>query len=158
MICHVINLFKSAAGLNLNRAVDKLIPRPTKRNRLHSENDVVLELFLSLKPCQYREERGERERQAGMGTSVQVTPLSGVYNENPLSYLVSIDGFNFLVDCGWNDHFDPSLLQPLARFCSVSLYFPNGHCLTSLRIREMEEPKKFRAHFHMLLALCLYML
>ncbi|XP_028790004.1 cleavage and polyadenylation specificity factor subunit 2-like [Neltuma alba] len=50
-----------------------------------------------------------------MGTSVQVTPLCGVYNENPLSYLVSIDGFKFLVDCGWNDHFDPSLLQPLSR-------------------------------------------
>ncbi|KAK9143745.1 hypothetical protein Syun_013145 [Stephania yunnanensis] len=49
-----------------------------------------------------------------MGTSVQVTPLSGVYSDNPLSYLLSIDGFNFLVDCGWNDHFDPSLLQPLA--------------------------------------------
>lgn len=50
-----------------------------------------------------------------MGTSVQVMPLCGVYNENPLSYLVSIDGFNFLIDCGWNDHFDPSLLQPLSR-------------------------------------------
>ncbi|QCD94826.1 cleavage and polyadenylation specificity factor subunit 2 [Vigna unguiculata] len=54
-----------------------------------------------------------------MGTSVQVTPLCGVYNENPLSYLVSIDGFNFLVDCGWNDHFDPSLLQPLSRVAST---------------------------------------
>ncbi|KAJ6964190.1 hypothetical protein NC652_002459 [Populus alba x Populus x berolinensis] len=53
-----------------------------------------------------------------MGTSVQVTPLSGVYNENPLSYLVSIDGFNFLIDCGWNDHFDPSLLQPLSKVAS----------------------------------------
>uniref|UniRef100_A0A5B7BRU1 Cleavage and polyadenylation specificity factor subunit 2 n=1 Tax=Davidia involucrata TaxID=16924 RepID=A0A5B7BRU1_DAVIN len=53
-----------------------------------------------------------------MGTSVQVKPLCGVYNENPLSYLVSIDGFNFLVDCGWNDHFDPSLLQPLSRVAS----------------------------------------
>nr|GEZ66711.1 cleavage and polyadenylation specificity factor subunit 2 [Tanacetum cinerariifolium] len=31
-----------------------------------------------------------------MGTSVQVTPLCGVYNENPLSYLVSIDGLIFL--------------------------------------------------------------
>lgn len=50
-----------------------------------------------------------------MGTSVQVKPLCGVYNENPLSYLVSVDGFNFLIDCGWNDHFDPSLLQPLSR-------------------------------------------
>ncbi|KAM0066004.1 putative metallo-beta-lactamase, cleavage and polyadenylation specificity factor 2 [Helianthus debilis subsp. tardiflorus] len=53
-----------------------------------------------------------------MGTSVQVTPLRGVYNENPLSYLVSIDGFNILIDCGWNDHFDPSLLQPLSRIGS----------------------------------------
>jgi len=58
-----------------------------------------------------------------MGTSVQVTPLCGVYNENPLSYLVSIDGFNFLVDCGWNDHFDPSLLQPLSRSFSFSHCF-----------------------------------
>ncbi|CAI9092242.1 OLC1v1027434C1 [Oldenlandia corymbosa var. corymbosa] len=50
-----------------------------------------------------------------MGTSVQVTPLCGVYNENPLSYLVSVDGFKFLIDCGWNDQFDTSLLEPLAR-------------------------------------------
>lgn len=54
-----------------------------------------------------------------MGTSVQVTALCGVYNENPLSYLVSIDGFNFLIDCGWNDHFDTSLLQPLSRVAST---------------------------------------
>ena len=62
----------------------------------------------------------EREREREMGTSVQVTPLCGVYSENPLSYLVSIDGFNFLVDCGWNDHFDPSLLEPLSRSVSPS--------------------------------------
>ncbi|KAI5444324.1 hypothetical protein KIW84_012816 [Lathyrus oleraceus] len=54
-----------------------------------------------------------------MGASVQVKPLCGVYNENPLSYLVSIDGFNFLIDCGWNDHFDSSLLQPLSRVAST---------------------------------------
>ncbi|XP_068342718.1 cleavage and polyadenylation specificity factor subunit 2-like [Pyrus communis] len=54
-----------------------------------------------------------------MGTSVKVMSLCGVYNENPLSYLVSIDGFNFLIDCGWNDHFDPSLLQLLSRVAST---------------------------------------
>ncbi|XP_050251747.1 cleavage and polyadenylation specificity factor subunit 2 [Quercus robur] len=54
-----------------------------------------------------------------MGTSVQVSPLCGVYNENPLSYLVSIDSFNFLIDCGWNDHFDPTLLQPLSKVAST---------------------------------------
>ncbi|XP_078182694.1 cleavage and polyadenylation specificity factor 100 isoform X1 [Carex rostrata] len=50
-----------------------------------------------------------------MGTSVQVTPLSGVYGESPLCYLVAIDGFNLLMDCGWNDLFDPALLLPLSR-------------------------------------------
>ncbi|KAK1260114.1 Cleavage and polyadenylation specificity factor subunit 2 [Acorus gramineus] len=54
-----------------------------------------------------------------MGTSVQVTPLCGVYSESPLSYLLSIDGFNFLVDCGWNDLFDPTLLQPLSSVSST---------------------------------------
>ncbi|KAL5994370.1 hypothetical protein ACLOJK_024420 [Asimina triloba] len=54
-----------------------------------------------------------------MGTSVQVTPLCGVYSDNPLSYLLSIDDFNFLVDCGWNDLFDPQLLQPLAKISST---------------------------------------
>jgi len=61
-----------------------------------------------------------------MGTSVQVTPLCGVYNENPLSYLVSIDAFNILIDCGWNDHFDPSLLQPLSRLV-VALFLLFNH-------------------------------
>lgn len=54
-----------------------------------------------------------------MGTSVQVCPLSGVHSESPLCYLLSIDGFNFLVDCGWNDFFDPEQLQPLTRVAST---------------------------------------
>ncbi|KAH7690730.1 cleavage and polyadenylation specificity factor subunit 2 protein [Dioscorea alata] len=53
-----------------------------------------------------------------MGTSVQVTPLCGVYSESPLSYLVTVDSFNFLMDCGWNDLFDPAILQPLSRVSS----------------------------------------
>ncbi|KAM3261341.1 hypothetical protein ACQJBY_052169 [Aegilops geniculata] len=50
-----------------------------------------------------------------MGTSVQVMPLSGAYGEGPLCYLLAVDGFRFLLDCGWTDHCDPALLQPLAR-------------------------------------------
>ncbi|KAJ3693032.1 hypothetical protein LUZ60_012127 [Juncus effusus] len=50
-----------------------------------------------------------------MGTSVQITPLSGVYDESPLCYLVAIDGFNLLMDCGWNDLFDPASLLPLSK-------------------------------------------
>ncbi|CAO2821178.1 unnamed protein product [Amaranthus hypochondriacus] len=71
-----------------------------------------------------------------MGTSVRITPLCGVFNDNPLSYLVSIDGFNLLIDCGWNDHFDPSLLQPLSRVAStvdaVLLSYPDTMHLGAL--------------------------
>lgn len=48
-----------------------------------------------------------------MGTSVQVTPLSGAHSEAPLCYLLQVDGFRFLLDCGWTDSFDLSLLEPL---------------------------------------------
>lgn len=53
-----------------------------------------------------------------MGTSVQVTPLSGAYGEGPLCYLLAVDGFRFLLDCGWTDLCDTSQLQPLAKYTS----------------------------------------
>lgn len=46
-------------------------------------------------------------------TAVRFTPLLGVHGRQPLSYLLELDGFNFLLDCGWNDAYDPALLQPL---------------------------------------------
>jgi hypothetical protein len=58
-----------------------------------------------------------------MGTSVQVTPLSGAYGEGPLFYLLAVDGFRFLLDCGWTDHCDPALLQPLARYPASTYLF-----------------------------------
>lgn len=60
-----------------------------------------------------------------MGTSVQFTPLSGAHSEAPLCYLLQVDGFRFLLDCGWTDSFDLSLLEPLKRYpktlASISL-------------------------------------
>jgi hypothetical protein len=61
----------------------------------------------------------------GMGTSVQVTPLSGAYGEGPLCYLLSVDGFRFLLDCGWTDRCDPALLQPLARYPASTYPVPS---------------------------------
>ena len=60
----------------------------------------------------YSEE--ERQNEA-MGTSVQLTPLSGVYSESHLCYLLDVDGFRFLLDCGWDDRLNVDALQPLAR-------------------------------------------
>jgi cleavage and polyadenylation specificity factor subunit 2 len=40
--------------------------------------------------------------------------LSGAHSEAPLCYLLEVDDFRFLLDCGWTDTFDLSLLEPLA--------------------------------------------
>eukprot|EP01080_Neovahlkampfia_damariscottae_P009302 gene9302-1390_t len=39
-------------------------------------------------------------------SKIQFTPLSGAYNEDPLCYVLEIDDFCILLDCGWDDNFD----------------------------------------------------
>ena len=39
-------------------------------------------------------------------SKIQFTPLSGAYNEDPLCYILEIDDFCILLDCGWDDNFD----------------------------------------------------
>eukprot|EP00899_Mesostigma_viride_P011881 jgi/Mesvir1/20694/Mv14896-RA.1 len=46
---------------------------------------------------------------------ISFTPLSGVYDDSPLCYLLEADGFNILLDCGWNDACDVHLLEPLRK-------------------------------------------
>lgn len=44
---------------------------------------------------------------AQMSVSVQFTPLTGVQNsaDAPLCYLLQIDSFCILLDCGWTEDF-----------------------------------------------------
>lgn len=46
-------------------------------------------------------------------TAARFTPLLGVDGRQPLSYLLELDGFTILLDCGWDDAYDPALLEPL---------------------------------------------
>ncbi|CAM6100385.1 unnamed protein product [Calypogeia fissa] len=68
--------------------------------------------------------------------SVQLTPLSGAHSESPLCYMLQVDGFRFLLDCGWTDSFDVSQLQPLASVAStidaVLLSYPDTMHLGAL--------------------------
>jgi hypothetical protein len=50
---------------------------------------------------------------SGGATCVRFVPLIGVHSRQPLSYLLEVEGFTFLLDCGWNDAYDTLLLQPL---------------------------------------------
>jgi len=48
-----------------------------------------------------------------MSFSTYFTPLMGVFNDDPLCYLLEIDNCRILLDCGWDDSFDTSKLIKL---------------------------------------------
>ncbi|EME29547.1 cleavage and polyadenylation specificity factor subunit 2 [Galdieria sulphuraria] len=51
-----------------------------------------------------------------MSSILRFTPLYGVKTEDlAVCYLLEIDDFRILLDCGWNDRFEETLLEPLRR-------------------------------------------
>lgn len=52
-----------------------------------------------------------------MTSIIKFTPLSGgAKSEDPPCYLLEIDDFCILLDCGWDDSFDLKLLEPLKEY------------------------------------------
>jgi len=47
--------------------------------------------------------------------SVKVQALVGAQNDAPYCYLLDIDGYRILLDCGWQDDFNTAMLEPLKR-------------------------------------------
>lgn len=50
-----------------------------------------------------------------MTAAINFTPLYGVEEDEPFSYLLQIDDFRILLDCGWDERFDEALLTPLKK-------------------------------------------
>lgn len=46
-----------------------------------------------------------------MSSIIKFQAISGAFDEKPLCYLLQIDEFRFLLDCGWNDSFTPELIE-----------------------------------------------
>ena len=40
---------------------------------------------------------------------------NGAYDEGPLCYLLQVDEFRFLLDCGWNETFSADLIEPVKK-------------------------------------------
>ena len=58
------------------------------------------------------------------GISISFTPLTGARGADPSapsSYLLEIDDFVFLLDCGWTERFDEAQLERLAEGGSLSV-------------------------------------
>lgn len=49
-------------------------------------------------------------------SSVEFLPLYGGNDDGPMCYFLTIDGYNILLDCGWNDKFDLNLIKPIKEY------------------------------------------
>ncbi|VVC44191.1 Cleavage and polyadenylation specificity factor 2, C-terminal,Metallo-beta-lactamase,Zn-dependent metallo- [Cinara cedri] len=51
-----------------------------------------------------------------MTSIIKLFILSGAMDESPPCYLLQIDDFKFLLDCGWDEHFNMGLIKKLKRY------------------------------------------
>ncbi len=51
-----------------------------------------------------------------MTSIIKFTALSGAYDESPPCYLLQVDEFSFLLDCGWNETLSTELLENVKRY------------------------------------------
>lgn len=51
-----------------------------------------------------------------MTSIIKLTALSGVQEESALCYLLQVDEFRFLLDCGWDENFSMDIIDSLKRY------------------------------------------
>ncbi|XP_034238618.1 probable cleavage and polyadenylation specificity factor subunit 2 [Thrips palmi] len=60
---------------------------------------------------------------------IKLHTVSGAMDESPPCYILQVDEFRFLLDCGWNEKFDPEFIKELRRYSSqidaVLLTYPD---------------------------------
>lgn len=51
-----------------------------------------------------------------MTSIIKLTAISGVQEESALCYLLQVDEFRFLLDCGWDESFSMDIIDAIKRF------------------------------------------
>ncbi|XP_043930590.1 cleavage and polyadenylation specificity factor subunit 2 isoform X1 [Protopterus annectens] len=51
-----------------------------------------------------------------MTSIIKLTAISGVHDESALCYLLQVDEFRFLLDCGWDESFSMEFIEALKRY------------------------------------------
>lgn len=73
-----------------------------------------------------------------MTSIIKFTALSGAQNDGPNCYLLQVDEFTFLLDCGWDEWFSDSIIKKIRRHMSqidaVLLTFPDPQHLGCLPV------------------------
>jgi cleavage and polyadenylation specificity factor subunit 2 len=64
----------------------------------------------------------------GVECAISFVVLSGAKDESPFAYLLNIDDFHILLDCGWTDDFNEDQLQSLIDHCAHIDAVLISHC------------------------------
>ena len=51
-----------------------------------------------------------------MTSIIKLQAFSGVHDESPPCYMLQVDEFRFLLDCGWNEDFDMAFIKEMKRY------------------------------------------
>lgn len=57
-----------------------------------------------------------------MTSIIKFHALSGVLDETPPCYILQVDEFRFLLDCGWDEGFDEEFIKELRRCVQISSF------------------------------------
>lgn len=62
-----------------------------------------------------------------MTSIIKFTALSGAHDESPPCYLLQVDEFCFLLDCGWNETFSMDVVDNIKKWVQKTLHImPNA--------------------------------
>uniref|UniRef100_T1J0U4 Cleavage and polyadenylation specificity factor subunit 2 n=1 Tax=Strigamia maritima TaxID=126957 RepID=T1J0U4_STRMM len=71
-----------------------------------------------------------------MTSIIKLQPLSGVFDETPHCYICQVDEFRFLLDCGWDEKFNPHFMKEFKKHIhtidAVLLSYPDYYHLGAL--------------------------
>lgn len=54
-----------------------------------------------------------------MTSIIKLHAISGAYDTSPPCYLLQVDDFKILLDCGWDEHFDEEVINELTKLVPV---------------------------------------
>ena len=69
---------------------------------------------------------GRGRTHALMPSIIKFTALAGALTGGPLCYLLDLEGYRILLDCGWSEPYDPELHAPLRRY-GPRVHAPAAH-------------------------------
>lgn len=84
---------------------------------MHCNNvyPVISVLFCNMNTFNAKPFSFQRYKWRKMTSIIKLTAVSGVQEESSLCYLLQVDEFRFLLDCGWDENFSMDIIDAMKR-------------------------------------------